>query len=60
MSYLTAREAAEALGVSKQTVLRWWKRGLLRGEQVGTPQSPVRIDAKSVVELKEKARKGGA
>lgn len=41
-STLTAKQAAEALGVTIQTVLRWLHQGLLRGQQV-TPLAPWRI-----------------
>lgn len=47
----TAVQAAEKLGVSNITVLRWLREGFLLGEQVA-PRAPWRIKASSLIELK--------
>ena len=56
---LTAQQAAEALGVTLTTVLRWLRDGFLVGEQV-SPRAPWQIKEASLKELKtaRKAPKG--
>jgi DNA invertase Pin-like site-specific DNA recombinase len=56
---LTAGQAAEALGVTLTTVLRWLRDGFLVGEQV-SPRAPWQIKEASLKELKtaRKAPKG--
>lgn len=55
----TAEEAAEKLGVTGFTVLRWLREGFLVGEQVA-PRAPWRIKLGAVARLKvaERAPKG--
>ncbi|MFH0983790.1 MAG: helix-turn-helix domain-containing protein [Planctomycetota bacterium] len=55
--YLTTHEAAERLGVTSMTILRWRAKGILRGMQIGTPTSPVWIEESSVQELVERGKK---
>jgi len=40
---LTAREVADFIGVSTETVLRWWRRGELRGIALSLPGGAVRF-----------------
>jgi excisionase family DNA binding protein len=42
---LTVDDVAELLGVSRRTVYRWIKKGVLPAIQLGRRKSPVRIDA---------------
>jgi len=45
MRYLPVQEAAERLGVTDQTVLRWVKKGFLRASKIGRI---IRVDEESV------------
>lgn len=49
---LTLARAAEVAGVSRRTLRRWIKAGLLdAGRPVRNGSSPVRIDARSLMKL---------
>src|SRR5215210_4469099 len=53
--YLTAREAAEELGVSLKTLYAYVSRGLIRSEAVGGKKRNRRYRVEDIKRLKERA-----
>ncbi|HZS92853.1 MAG TPA: helix-turn-helix domain-containing protein, partial [Chloroflexota bacterium] len=52
--YLTAREAAEALGISLPTLYAYVSRGLVRSEAAGDSARSRRYHAEDIQRLKER------
>ena len=40
MQYMTVREVASHYRVSRDTIVRWIKRGRIAADNIGTPQVP--------------------
>jgi excisionase family DNA binding protein len=55
---VTAREVAEILGVSSDTVLDWWEAGRLPGFKYGGDSSPVRFRVSEILAWLEAHRRG--
>lgn len=53
---LTTEQAAERLGVSGQTVRRWYFAGRLDGQQL-SPRGPIKITEESVAALLSASRR---
>lgn len=56
---LSTKEAAKMLGTSDQTVINWWKDGILAGHKLNPTKanSPLRIHKTSVEKiLRERAK----
>lgn len=45
---ISTTEAAQKLGVTSQTVRRWYAAGILRGQQVLRPRGAIKIDEESI------------
>jgi excisionase family DNA binding protein len=45
---ISTTEAAQKLGVTSQTVRRWYAAGILRGQQVMRPRGAIKIEEDSV------------
>lgn len=53
---ISSLEAAEILGISRVTVLKWYRKGLLPGYKLGTHTSPVRFDRAGILRFLEERK----